>query len=119
MQVLFVPHLVPMTRGILTTCYVPLARPLSPEEAVRLYREAYGAEPFVRVLEDELPQTKATYGSNFCDVAVRVDPERNLAVAVAALDNLGKGAAGQAVQNLNVMFGFPETEGLSTPALFP
>ncbi|MDR7392531.1 MAG: N-acetyl-gamma-glutamyl-phosphate reductase, partial [Armatimonadota bacterium] len=67
----------------------------------------------------ELPQTKATYGSNFCDVTVRVDAERGLAVAVAALDNLVKGGAGQAVQNLNVMFGLPETTGLWTPALFP
>lgn len=118
-QVLFVPHLIPMTRGILATCYVPLSRATSQEAALALYREAYGGEPFVRVLEDELPQTKATYGSNFCDVTVRVDGERQLAVAVAALDNLVKGAAGQAVQNLNVMFGLPETEGLQNPGLFP
>ena len=64
------------------------------------------------VLADELPQTKATLGSNFCDVAVRVDAERGLAVAMAALDNLGKGAAGQAVQNMNIMFGIEETTGL-------
>jgi len=118
-RVLFAPHLVPMTRGILATCYVPLARSLSSQEASTLYREAYGREPFVRLLEDEWPQTKATYGSNFCDLAVRVDPERGVAVVAAALDNLGKGAAGQAVQNFNVMFGLPETEGLWTPALFP
>lgn len=118
-RVLFSPHLIPMTRGILATCYVPLARSLSQDAALALYREAYGGEPFVRVLEDELPQTKATYGSNFCDVAVRVDEERQLAVAVAALDNLVKGAAGQAIQNLNVMFGLRETEGLWAPALFP
>ncbi len=117
--VLFAPHLVPMTRGILATCYVPLARDLPTEGALALYREAYGGEAFVRVLEDELPQTKATYGSNFCDVTVRVDGDRRLAVAVAALDNLGKGAAGQAIQNLNVMFGLPETEGLWAPAVFP
>jgi N-acetyl-gamma-glutamyl-phosphate reductase len=119
LQVLFVPHLVPMTRGILATCYAPLARPLAAEAALDLYREAYAGEPFVRVLEDDLPQTKATYGSNFCDVAVRVDAERGLVVAVAALDNLVKGAAGQAVQNMNVMFGLPETTGLWAPALFP
>ncbi|MFN3285804.1 MAG: N-acetyl-gamma-glutamyl-phosphate reductase [bacterium] len=117
--VLFAPHLIPMTRGILATCYAPLTRRLSAEEALGLYREAYGGEAFVRVLEDELPQTKATYGSNFCDVTVRVDTERGLAVAVAALDNLVKGGAGQAVQNLNVMFGLPETTGLWAPALFP
>lgn len=117
--VMFAPHLVPMTRGILATCYVPLAREVPTEEALTLYREAYGGEPFIRVLEDELPQTKATYGSNFCDVAVRVDTHRKLAVAMAALDNLGKGAAGQAIQNLNVMFGLPENTGLWSPAVFP
>jgi N-acetyl-gamma-glutamyl-phosphate reductase len=117
--VYFAPHLTPMTRGILATCYAPLAEPLSSDEALGLYREAYCDEPFVRVLENELPQTKATLGSNFCDVAVRVDGERRLAVAVSAIDNLVKGAAGQAIQNMNLMFGFPETEGLWVPAVFP
>jgi N-acetyl-gamma-glutamyl-phosphate reductase len=118
--VYFAPHLTPMTRGILATCYVPLAGELSEAEALALYRDAYRDEPFVRVLEgDELPQTKATLGSNFCDVAVRVDRQRGLAVAVSAIDNLVKGAAGQAIQNMNLMFGFPETEGLWVPAMFP
>jgi len=85
-----------------------------------VYREAYAAEPFVRVLPDgELPQTKATVGSNFCDIAVRIDPRAEVAVAIAALDNLGKGAAGQAVQNMNLMLGFPEDAGLRVPALYP
>jgi N-acetyl-gamma-glutamyl-phosphate reductase len=119
LAVYFAPHLTPMTRGILATCYAPLAEPLSSHEALALYREAYRDEPFVRVLDDELPQTKATLGSNFCDVAVRVDAERRLAVAVSAIDNLVKGAAGQAIQNMNLMFGFPETEGLWVPAVFP
>ena len=119
-RVTFVPHLIPMTRGILVTAYAPLARPLTPGEALALYREAYAGEPFVRVLpEGALPQTKATLGSNYCDVAVRVDPRTKMAVAIAALDNLGKGAAGQAVQNLNLMLGLPETSGLRVPALFP
>jgi N-acetyl-gamma-glutamyl-phosphate reductase len=117
--VYFAPHLTPMTRGILATCYAPLSSDLSPDEALSLYREAYRDEPFVRVLEDDLPQTKATLGSNFCDVAVRVDSKRRLAVAVSAIDNLVKGAAGQAIQNMNLMFGFPETEGLWAPAVFP
>jgi N-acetyl-gamma-glutamyl-phosphate reductase len=118
--VYFAPHLTPMTRGILATCYVPLAGVLSEAEALALYLDAYRDEPFVRVLEgDELPQTKATLGSNFCDVAVRVDRQRGLAVAVSAIDNLVKGAAGQAIQNMNLMFGFPETEGLWVPAMFP
>ncbi|HKV45769.1 MAG TPA: N-acetyl-gamma-glutamyl-phosphate reductase, partial [bacterium] len=119
-RVTFVPHLIPMTRGILVTAYAPLARALGPDEALELYRAAYAAEPFVRVLpETALPQTKATLGSNYCDVAVRVDPRTQMAVAIAALDNLGKGAAGQAVQNLNLMLGLPEATGLRVPALFP
>ncbi len=119
-RVTFVPHLVPMTRGILVTAYAPLVRPLEPAAAGALYREMYAGEPFVRVLPDgALPQTKAAMGSNFCDVAVRVNARAQTAVAIAALDNLGKGAAGQAVQNLNVMFGFPEDLGLRTPGLYP
>jgi len=117
--VYFAPHLAPMTRGILATCYAPLTGELTQESLLSLYRDAYRDEPFVRVLETELPQTKATLGSNFCDVAVRVDPERRLAVAVTAIDNLVKGAAGQAIQNMNLMFGFPETEGLWIPAMYP
>lgn len=115
----FAPHLVPMTRGLLCTCYVPLARDLDPDTALALYRDRYADAPFVRVLGDELPQTKATLGSNFCDVAVRVDAEQGLAVAMAALDNLGKGAAGQAVQNMNLMLALPETAGLWAPAVYP
>jgi N-acetyl-gamma-glutamyl-phosphate reductase len=117
--VTFTPHLVPMTRGILATVYLPLAKPLRTAEATGLLEEAYAAEPFVRVLTDGLPQTKATFGSNFCDVAVRVDERNNMVIAIAALDNLVKGAAGQAVQNMNVMLGFPEDLGLRQPALYP
>jgi N-acetyl-gamma-glutamyl-phosphate reductase len=116
----FVPHLIPMTRGILVTAYAPLARQVTTADAMRMYREAYAAEPFVRVLPDGvLPRTKATAGSNFCDVAVRIDARAGMAVAIAAIDNLGKGAAGQAVQNLNLMLGFPEATGLRVPGLYP
>jgi N-acetyl-gamma-glutamyl-phosphate reductase len=119
-RVTFVPHLVPMTRGILVTAYATLTRACAPAEAAALFREAYAGEPFVRVLPDDvLPQTKATAGSNYCDLAVRVNARAGVVVAIAALDNLGKGAAGQAVQNLNVMAGLPETMGLRTPALAP
>ena len=119
-RVTFVPHLVPMTRGILATAYARLARPLEPAAATALYAEAYAGSPFVRVLPPgALPHTKATMGSNYCDVAVRVNTRTATAIAIAALDNLGKGAAGQAVQNLNVMCGFEETLGLRTPGLYP
>ncbi len=119
-RVTFVPHLIPMTRGILVTAYAKLARTLTLEEATTLYREAYAGEPFVRVLpQGTLPQTKATWGSNFCDLAVRIDARAGVAVAIAALDNLMKGAAGQAVQNLNLMAGLSEDRGLRTPGLYP
>jgi N-acetyl-gamma-glutamyl-phosphate reductase len=119
-RVTFVPHLIPATRGLLATGYAPLARTVTTADAMALYREAYAGEPFVRVLPDGvLPQTKATTGSNYCDVAVRIDPRANIAVAIAAIDNLGKGAAGQAVQNLNLMLGFPEALGLHVPGLYP
>jgi N-acetyl-gamma-glutamyl-phosphate reductase len=119
-RVTFVPHLVPMTRGILVTAYAPLAGTLDQAGAAAIYTEAYAGEPFVRVLpEGALPQTKATMGSNYCDIAVRINARTQTAVAIAALDNLGKGAAGQAVQNLNLMCGFPEETGLRTPGLYP
>jgi N-acetyl-gamma-glutamyl-phosphate reductase len=119
-RVTFVPHLIPATRGLLATVYAPLARTVTTADAMAVYREAYAGEPFIRVLPDGvLPQTKATTGSNYCDVAVRIDPRANIAVAIAAIDNLGKGAAGQAVQNLNLMLGFPEALGLHVPGLYP
>lgn len=119
MAVTFVPHLIPMTRGILATVYLRLARPMTTAEAEGLLMEAYAHEPFVRVLPGGLPQTKATYGSNFCDVAVRVDADAGLLIAMAALDNLVKGASGQAIQNMNLMCGLAEDAGLREPPLYP
>jgi N-acetyl-gamma-glutamyl-phosphate reductase len=118
-RVVFTPHLVPMTRGILATVYAPLNGALSNQEALNLYAETYSDAPFVRVLEDALPQTKATLGSNYCDVAVRIDARTDTAIAIAAIDNLGRGAAGQAIQNMNLMFDLPETMGLQFPGVFP
>ncbi|HXF83626.1 MAG TPA: N-acetyl-gamma-glutamyl-phosphate reductase [bacterium] len=117
--VAFIPHLIPMTRGILATVYLRARGTLSTEQGTAILREAYAGEPFVRVLADALPQTKATSGSNFCDVAVRVDARTGTVIAMAALDNLVKGASGQAVQNMNVMLGFPEELGLRSPGLYP
>lgn len=119
MPITFTPHLVPMTRGILVTAYLSVAGSVTTDEATSILREAYAGEPFVRVLADVLPQTKATSGSNFCDVAVRVDAHSGTLIAMAALDNLVKGASGQAVQNMNVMMGLPEDLGLWTPGLYP
>ncbi len=117
--VTFTPHLIPMTRGILATVYLPLTASLTSDEATAILQEAYAGEPFVRVLTSGLPQTKATHGSNFCDVAVRVDRRNKMAIAMGALDNLVKGAAGQAIQNMNVMLGLPEDLGLRVPGLYP
>jgi N-acetyl-gamma-glutamyl-phosphate reductase len=115
----FSPHLVPMTRGILATCYVRTASPVAQEQADETYRSRYRAWPFVRVLTDKLPETKATQGSNFCDVAVVAAPAERLVVAVSALDNLVKGASGQAIQCMNLMFDLPQEEGLWAPPLYP
>src|SRR2546427_748799 len=105
--------------GCYPTAALPLAGRITTEEATAMLEEAYAGEPFVRVLAEGLPQTKATTGSNFCDVAVRVDGRAGVAVAMSALDNLVKGASGQAVQNMNVMFGLPEETGLRAPGLYP
>jgi N-acetyl-gamma-glutamyl-phosphate reductase len=118
-QVIFTPHLIPMTRGILATVYALLIDELSEADALTLYCEAYGKAPFVRILRNALPETKATLGSNYCDVTVKINTRTRTAIAIAAIDNLGRGAAGQAVQNMNLMFGLPETVGLHFPGLFP
>ncbi|HMC09296.1 MAG TPA: N-acetyl-gamma-glutamyl-phosphate reductase [Actinomycetota bacterium] len=109
----FVPHLVPVTRGLLATCTAPLAGAATTEELVEVVRARYRGEPFVRVLGASiLPETGRVTGTNMAEVAVRADPRTGRAIAMAAIDNLGKGAAGQAVQNANLMLGFAETAGL-------
>lgn len=115
----FAPHLVPMSRGILTHVNARLKRAVTTEDAIELYREFYRRSAFVRVLADRLPQTKLVAGSNFCDVAPRVDPRTGRLLVESAIDNLVKGAAGQAVQNMNVRFGIEERAGLWAPAIAP
>jgi N-acetyl-gamma-glutamyl-phosphate reductase len=118
--IVFTPHLVPMTRGIFCTIYAETTAALTPERALALYRGFYRDEPFIRVLEPgESPQTKAVWGSNYCDLGVAVDPDAKRVVLMAAIDNLVKGAAGQAIQNMNLMCGYPETLGLTAPPVFP
>ena len=119
-KVTFTPHLIPMTRGLLSTCYATLAagRVRSGEEALDLYREFYKGEPFVQVV-DSPPATKQVSGSNMCRVYPSVDPRTERLVVVSVIDNLVKGAAGQAIQNMNAMLGLPETAGLETPAVYP
>lgn len=118
MRVTFVPHLVPMTRGIHATCYARLARDVSLAELRALYEDFYAGAPFTRVVGVP-PHTKHTAGSNMCLVHPVLDERNGMMVAVGVLDNLVKGAAGQAIENVNIMFGLPQTAGLDRPALYP
>ena len=112
-NVVFVPHLVPLSRGILSTIYVKVKKPMDTARAVQLYRKFYEKEPFVKVLkEGQLPQLKDIRGTNFCNIGIKMDIEKGLCIIVSVIDNLTKGAAGQAVQNMNIMCGFDEKEGL-------
>jgi N-acetyl-gamma-glutamyl-phosphate reductase len=112
-SITFVPHLVPMTRGMLTTIYATPASDLTKQDIVECYREAYHQRDFIRLCpEDRLPDTLHVRGTNFCDIGFEFDEENNRLVLISAIDNLVKGAAGQAVQNMNIMLGFDETVGL-------
>ena len=117
-QVTFVPHLIPMTRGILATCYATLARPTTQEAVNELYDARYGDEPFVEVLPVS-PKTKWTYGSNHCLIHPVVHERTGHLIVTTAIDNLVKGASGQALQNANAMLGLPETMGLEAKPLYP
>jgi N-acetyl-gamma-glutamyl-phosphate reductase len=111
--VTFSPHLVPMNRGILSVLYATLKKPLSLRDIRSLYLRAYEGEPFVRILpEGELPQTKNVAYSNYCDIGITADPRTKRVIVLSAIDNLVKGAAGQAIQNMNICFHRPEREGL-------
>lgn len=119
-RVCFTPHLVPMTRGILGTMYAHLLEQVSTEEAVKLYRQFYAGKRFVQVLNSGLlPETKAVWGTNNCHIGIKVDYRAGRVLVFSVIDNLGKGAAGQAVQNMNIMFGLPETTGLNCLPVFP
>lgn len=116
----FTPHLVPMQRGILVTAYASLKKDVSYEEVKAAYDKYYNKERFVRVLEkDVCPQTKWVEGSNFVDVNFKIDTRTKRIIMMGAMDNLVKGAAGQAVQNMNLMFGLDEAEGLCMAPMFP
>jgi len=123
-QVTFVPHLIPMTRGILTTAYAPLssgriATGKKGEEEIRqLYLDFYRGEPFVKVVESP-PHTKHTWGNNSCFIHPTIDHQTGRLIVISCIDNLVKGAAGQAIQNMNLMLGLPEVTGLEAPAIYP
>lgn len=116
----FTPHLVPMNRGILATEYAALTKDVSWEEVKAVYDKYYKEEKFVRVLDQGVfPETKWVEGSNYLDIGFQIDPRTNRIILMGAIDNLVKGAAGQAVQNMNLIFGLPETEGLELVPMFP
>jgi N-acetyl-gamma-glutamyl-phosphate reductase len=116
----FTPHLVPMNRGILTTAYAKFVEGTDTGRLHALYQRYYRDEPFVRVLPlGQFPNVRNVRGSNFCDIGLYADPRTGRAVIVTAIDNLVKGASGQAVQNMNIMMGYEETAGLKFAGLFP
>lgn len=124
LSITFIPHLIPMTRGILSTCYAGLKKDKitnkekADQELKQLYRDFYRDEPFVRVTETP-PHTKHTWGSNLCMVHPIIDHRTGRLIVISCIDNLVKGAAGQAIQNMNLMLGFPETTGLEATAVYP
>ena len=116
----FTPHLVPMNRGILATEYATLKKKVTYEEVKAVYDQYYAKEKFVRVLDrDVCPETKWVEGSNYVDIGFKIDPRTTRIIMMGAIDNLVKGAAGQAVQNMNLLFGLPEDEGLELVPMFP
>lgn len=117
-KVTFVPHLVPMTRGIHATCYASLAKDVSRAEVLAIYRDFYRDAPFTAVSETP-PHTKHTLGNNMCLVSPAVDLRNGTLVAIGVLDNLVKGAAGQAIENMNLMLGLDQEAGLDLPAVYP
>jgi len=114
----FTPHLIPITRGILSTTHVFMRKSMSKDALLKLYRDFYRGEPFVRVLDD-LPQINFIVGSNYCDIGFEPAAATKRLVVVSTLDNLVKGASGQAIQNMNLMFGIDETRGLKVPPVRP
>ena len=114
------PHLLPVNRGILATCYAKLQKEVSLQEIRQAYEEQYGDEPFIRLLpEGRVADIKNVRYSNYCDISLHMDPRTNTFIAISAIDNMVKGAAGQAIQNMNLAFGLDETCGLMlTPPAF-
>ncbi len=116
----FTPHLLPISRGILSTVYARLRPGIQEEEITQLYEAAYSQEPFVRVLTgNSFPATQFVRGSNFCDLGFKIDQRTGRIIVMSAIDNIVKGAAGQAVQNMNLICGFAETTGLESAPFFP
>jgi N-acetyl-gamma-glutamyl-phosphate reductase len=117
-KISFTPHVIPSVRGILTTAHIFVKRELSAGEVDGIYRDFYQHKPFIRLIKG-IPMLGSVRGSNFCDIGFEIDKGSNRIVLISAIDNLVKGASGQAIQNMNLMFGIPETTGLWTPGVAP
>ncbi|WP_456373038.1 N-acetyl-gamma-glutamyl-phosphate reductase [Methanocaldococcus sp.] len=118
-KVSFTPHLAPITRGILTTAHTFLVENLDREDIIKIYEKFYKDEIFIRIFSEEIPKLTWVRGTNFCDIGGFEIDEHNRLVIISAIDNLVKGASGQAIQNMNIMFGFDEKEGLFNVGLHP
>ncbi len=114
----FTPHVIPSVRGILTTAHIFAKKELSEQDVGNIYRDFYGDKPFIRLIKG-IPMLTGVRGSNFCDIGFEIEKDSNRIVIISAIDNLVKGASGQAIQNMNLMFGLPETAGLWAPATAP
>ena len=114
----FTPHVIPSVRGILTTAHIFVRKELGDEDVSEIYRDFYQDKPFIRLING-IPMLGSVRGSNFCDIGFEIDKNSDRIVVISAIDNLVKGASGQAIQNMNLMFGLPETTGLWTPAIAP
>jgi len=114
----FTPHVIPSVRGILTTAHIFVKKELNEEDVSEIYRDFYQDKPFIRLIK-EIPMLGSVRGSNFCDIGFEIDKNSDRIVVISAIDNLVKGASGQAIQNMNLMFGLHETTGLWTPAIAP
>ena len=116
----FTPHLVPMSRGILATCYANIKENVSDEMIDAAFQKMYGAEKFIRLLgRNSYPETKFVRGSNYCDLGWHIDERTRRVIILSAIDNLVKGAAGQAVQNFNIAAGFYENIALDVVPMYP
>ncbi|MFZ3059354.1 MAG: N-acetyl-gamma-glutamyl-phosphate reductase [Candidatus Methanoperedens sp.] len=114
----FTPHVIPSVRGILTTAHIFVRKELSEEDVSEIYRDFYQDKPFIRLIHG-IPMLGSVRGSNFCDIGFEIEKNSDRIVVISAIDNLVKGASGQAIQNMNLMFGLHETTGLWTPAIAP
>jgi len=117
-KISFTPHVIASVRGILTTAHIFVKKELSEEEVGRIYRNFYQDKPFIRNIKG-IPMLTGVRGSNFCDIGFEIEKDSNRIVIISAIDNLVKGASGQAIQNMNLMFGLSETMGLWIPAIAP